>query len=127
MREERQCAVHHISTRALYGLVLETIRLTAQYAVSNQAEFIQKVREASEIKQNTAAKELKKQIAKAKKRSTELDGLIKKLYESYATGKLTESRFDMLIADYERDQAEINEMIASENERLAAYMKCASP
>lgn len=121
MREERQCAVHHISTRALYGLVLETIRLTAQYAVSNQAEFIQKVREASEIKQNTAAKELKKQIAKAKKRSTELDGLIKKLYESYATGKLTESRFDMLIADYERDQAEINEMIASENERLAAY------
>ena len=121
MREERQCAVHHISTRALYGLVLETIRLTAQYAVSNQAEFIQKVREASEIKQNTAAKELKKQIAKAKKRSTELDGLIKKLYESYATGKLTESRFDMLIADYEREQAEINEMIASENERLAAY------
>ena len=47
--------------------------------------------------------------------------MIKKLYESYATGKLSESRFDMLIADYEREQAEINELIASENERLAAY------
>ena len=121
MHVERNCSVHHISTRALYTLVLETIRLTAQYAVSNQAEFIQKVREASEIKQNSAAKELKKQIAKAKKRSAELDGLIKKLYESYATGKLSENRFDMLIADYEREQAEINELIASENERLAAY------
>ena len=121
MYTERNCSAHHISTKALYALILETIRLTAQYAVSNQEEFIQKVREASEIKQNAAAKEMKKQIAKAKKRSAELDGLIKKLYESYATGKLSESRFDMLIADYEREQAEINELIASENERLAAY------
>ena len=79
------------------------------------------MREAAKIKQSTAAKDLKKQIVKAKKRSAELDGLIKKLYESYATGKITESRFDMLIADYEREQAQINELIGTEEEQLTVY------
>ena len=41
-----------------------------------------------------------------RKRSAELDGLIKKLYESYATGKITESRFDTLIAEYEKEHTE---------------------
>ena len=118
---DRNCFSHYISTRALNALVLETIRLTSRYAIENQAEFIEKVREAAKIKQSTAAKDLKKQIVKAKKRSAELDGLIKKLYESYATGKITESRFDMLIADYEREQAQINELIGTEEEQLTAY------
>ena len=118
---DRNCFSHYISTRALNALVLETIRLTSRYAIENQAEFIKKVREAAKIKQSTAAKDLKKQIVKAKKRSAELDGLIKKLYESYATGKITESRFDMLIADYEREQAQINELIGTEEEQLTVY------
>ena len=37
---------HHISTKALRTLVLETIRAAAAYALSNEAEFIRKVREA---------------------------------------------------------------------------------
>ena len=118
---EKECKRHYISTKALRALVLETIRLTSQYAIGNKEEFEQKVREASETRQSQAAKELKKKIAKAKKRAAELDGLIKKLYESYATGKITESRFDTLIAEYEKEQAEVKALAETEQVQLDAY------
>ncbi len=79
------------------------------------------MREASEIKQSKAAKEMKRKITQAKKRSTELDGLIKKLYESYATGMITENRFTMLIAGYEKEQTEINALIETEQAQLDSY------
>ena len=121
MRVEKKCFSHYISSKALRILTLETIRLTSKYAIENQDEFAKKVREATEIKQSQEAKELKKQIGKAKKRSAELDGTIKKLYNSYAAGKISESRFDTLLAEYEKEQAEANELVASEQTRLDAY------
>ena len=47
--------------------------------------------------------------------------LIKKLYESYAMGKLSEKRFDLLLADYEKEQAELEGMIAAEQNALEAF------
>ncbi|MBQ6961852.1 MAG: recombinase family protein [Clostridia bacterium] len=120
-RVDNGCRAHYISTKALRALVLETIRLTSRYAIEHPEEFSQKVREASEIKQNKAAKELKKKIAQAKKRSVELDSVIKKLYESYAMGMITESRFATLIAEYEKEQAEVNALIGMEQTQLDTY------
>ena len=38
----------------------------------------------------------------------ELDVLIKKLYETYAMGKLEEKRFELLCAEYEKEQRSWN-------------------
>ena len=121
MRMEKECFSHYISTKALRVLTLETIRLTSKYAIENQEEFVQKVREATEIKQSQEARELKKQISKARKRSTELDMTIKKLYDSYAAEKISESRFDTLLAGYEKEQAEVNDLAAASQAKLDAY------
>jgi hypothetical protein len=102
-------------------MVLDAIRLTSQYAIAHPEEFSQKVREASEIKQSKAAREMKRKITQAKKRSTELDGLIKKLYESYAQGMITESRFALLLGGYEKEQAEVNALIETEQAQLDSY------
>ena len=56
-----------------------------------------------------------------KKRSTELDTLIKTLYESYAMGKITEKRFEMLSADYEKEQAALEEIIAADIAELEVF------
>ncbi len=48
-------------------------------------------------------------------------GLIKKLYESYATGKLAEKRFELLCADYEREQEELDAAIEREQAELDAF------
>lgn len=121
MRMEKECFSHYISTKALRVLTLETIRLTSKYAIENQEEFVQKVRDATEIRQSQEARELKKQISKARKRSAELDRTIRKLYDSYAAEKISESRFDTLLAGYEKEQAEVNDLAAASQAKLDAY------
>lgn len=118
---DTKCFGHYISTKSLRALILETIRTVSNYAISNEEEFIRKVREASEVRQKETAKELKRKISKAKKRCAELDGLIKKLYESFAAGHLTEKRFAMLSGDYEQEQAELETTIVQDSEKLNAY------
>ena len=120
-RETRLCCSHSISTRTVRTLLLDTIRTVSAYAISDEEAFRQKVLSASKLKHETDTKELKKKIAKAKKRSAELDVLIQKLYESYATGKITEHRFDTLCAQYEQEQAELDAMIAADQRVLEAF------
>ncbi len=102
--------------------MLETIRTVSQYAIENREEFEQKVREEAELRQAEAAKDLKKKISKAKKRSAELDVLIKGLYESFLLGKIPEKRFTLLTGSYEQEQAELEEIINSDEAALETYM-----
>ena len=122
-RETKQCFSHSVSTKALTELVLETIRTTASYAIQNKEEFIRKVRSISQVRQQEAAKELKRKVAKAKKRIAELDMLIKKLYETYAMGKLEEKRFEMLSAEYEKEQDELEQTLASDQASLDQFKR----
>ena len=120
-RETQMCFSHTVSTKALNALILETIRTTASYAIQNKEEFIQKVRSISQVRQQEAAKELKRKVAKERRRSAELDVLIKKLYETYAMGKLEEKRFELLCAEYEKEQAELEQLLASEQAQLDQF------
>ena len=120
-RETKKCCSHSVSTKAMRELILFTIRTVSEYAIANEEEFRQRVLDASRIKQEADAKGLKKKLAKAKKRYTELDMLVKKLYESYAMGKITEHRFDMLSAEYEQEQAELEPVIAADQVELEIF------
>ena len=120
-RETKKCCSHSVSTKAMRELILYTIRSVSEYAIANEEEFRQRVLDASRIKQETEAKGLKKKLAKAKKRYAELDVLIKKLYESYAMEKISEHRFDMLSAEYEQEQAELESVIAADQVELEIF------
>ncbi len=102
-------------------MVLEAIRTASAYAIENEDEFIQKVRSASEVKRVETAKALKRKITREKKRVAELDGLFKKLYESYAAEKISEKRFDMLSSDYEQEQTALEESIAKAESELTRF------
>ncbi|MCC8038979.1 MAG: DUF4368 domain-containing protein, partial [Bacteroidales bacterium] len=99
----------------------DAIRYASKFALADEDAFIQKVREASEIHQEEAAKELKRKLRRDEKRCKELDMLLKKLYESYALGKLPEKRYEALSAEYEQEQADLEEAIATEQKELDAY------
>ena len=107
------CTNHFIRTVVVRELILDTIKTVSGYVRTNEAEFIRQVREASEIRQAETAKSQKKQLAKAEKRYTELNNLIKKLYEEYAAERLTAKRFELLTADYENEQTELEQTIAN--------------
>ena len=120
-RTEVECGSHYISTKALRTLILETIKMVSAYAIANESEFVQKVREMSEVKQKEEAANLKRKISKAKKRCAELDSLIKRLYESFVAGQLKEKRFELLSAEYEQEQVELEATIAEDSTKLSEY------
>ena len=117
-RRLEQYSNYHISTKALRIIILETIKATSAYAISNETEFIQKVRETSQVQQEKAAKNLKKRLGMGKRRCAELDTIIKKLYEFYVVERITEERFDALLSEYEQEQATLRQAITEAESAL---------
>ena len=103
-RHEKGCCSHSITTKAVRKITLDAIRHVSTYAIANQEEFLSKVHAASQLRQEEAAQQAKRQLNKDRKRIAELDNIIKKLYESYAIGRITDERFDSLMAEYESEQ-----------------------
>ena len=64
---------------------------------------------------------MKRKLNRDRKRYSELDGLIQKLYETFATGGLTEKRFKVLSDSYEREQEELEAAIAQEQAELDSF------
>ena len=64
---------------------------------------------------------MKRKLTKDRKRSKELDGLIRKLYEAYAGKKISEKRFEVLSGEYEREQEALEAAIAQEQAELDAF------
>lgn len=114
----RDCTMHYIPTQKLEAAILSTIQRVSWYVRNNEAEFIERVREASDQRQEEAVKDSKTQLAKAKRRHKELDGLVKKLYEANATGKLPDKHFTRLFAEYDEEQAALEASMAEWQEQI---------
>ena len=115
------CSGHYIRTKAVRELVLETIRTASTFAIANQDEFMKKVRSASQIRQAEVAKDTKRKLNKDRKRIAELDTIIKKLYESFAIGRITDERFDTLLAEYEAEQKALVTSVLDAESHLSSF------
>ena len=84
----RDCTMHYIPTAKMEAAILAAIQRVSWYVRHNEAEFIERVRKATDQHQENAVKEYRQKVSKAQRRYKELDGLVKKLYEGNATGKI---------------------------------------
>jgi DNA invertase Pin-like site-specific DNA recombinase len=109
---DRQCTNHQIRTVVLRDLALEAIKSVSEYVNEREDDFINQVRETSAIRQEETARAHRSRIAKEEKRITELDALIKRIYEDYVSGRLTGKRFELLSQEYEQEQTELEASIA---------------
>ena len=120
-KKEPVCYKHRITTKALRVLILETIKAACASAIKDKAKFLDDVRSASQLRQKEAVKDAKRKLNKSRRRINELDGIIKKLYESYAVGKITEERFDSLLADYEAEHKELTAFVTETEQQLSTF------
>ena len=114
----RDCTMHHISTAKLEGIILSVIQRVSWYVRNNEAEFIECVQKASNHAQEQNIKEWRQKIDKVQKRHKELDMLVKKLYEGYATGKIPDNHFSRLLSEYDEEQREIESVIGRLQEQI---------
>lgn len=108
----RDCSMHHIPTAKMEAAILAAIQRVSWYVQNNEAEFIERVREASSQHQAQSVKDCKQKLNRAQRRHKELDGLIKKLYEGNATGKIPDKHFSRLLAEYDEEQTGLEAAIA---------------
>ena len=115
----RDCTMHFIKTSALQELILSSIREISAFVQRDEKEFLHLVREETDAGLEREIKEQKKRLNKAGKRIAELDTLIKKLYEGNATGKIPDKHFERMLADYDREQSELEQMVFELQESIA--------
>lgn len=99
-----ECSAHYIREKVVMETVLESMRRILLNVQAFEKEFARKQMECySEDKKRELA-EKRRELNKAKKRIAEIDGLIQKLYEDNAIGKISDERYATLSMSYEEEQ-----------------------
>lgn len=90
--------------------VLKFLQILLWYISDCEDLFREKLgaKRKEEFKKELAAK--RRQLTQAQCRIEELDRLFKRIYEDNISGKINDSRFQKLSADYEKEQAELTEL-----------------
>lgn len=115
------CCSHNIQAKVIDQFVLETIQYACKSVRMDERAFVERIRSASEIREQSEAKKLKAALKHQEKRYAELDILLKKVYEDNALGRLPDKRYEMLSAGYEKEQAELEQSIKACREQLTQY------
>lgn len=115
------CCSHNIQAKVIDQLVIETIQYACKSVRMDERAFVESIRSASEIREQSEAKKLKAALKHQEKRYAELDILLKKVYEDNALGRLPDKRYEMLSAGYEKEQAELEQSIKACREQLTQY------
>ncbi len=100
------CTMHYIRYDVLYQAVLDDLRKWIAAAEQDEEALLAYLTDSESENFKQSHKRLVTDIARAKKRLTELDNLIAKLYEDRLQDKITERNFDMLISKYQQEQEE---------------------
>lgn len=112
-RYRDQCSAHYIRVVVLEALVLQNLQRVVAYAREDEDEFVRRVMANKLAAQRTEQEQSKRKLEKKKRRVTELDAIIQRLYEDNVTGKLTDERFTKPSAAHEQEQAELKQSVES--------------
>ena len=118
------CATQHrINEDVVLSLVSEMLKAIAEYAKHDRAEFVRVVQEAQSSQQTTEVRKQRTRLAAAKQRVSDLEVLLCKIYEDNILGKLSDSRYATLDAQYAKEQAELTDEISALEKAIRSYEK----
>ena len=114
---------HRINEDVVLSLVSEMLKAIAEYAKHDRSEFIRVVQEAQSSQQTAEVRKQRTRLATAKQRVSELEVLLCKIYEDNILGKLSDSRYEMLDAQYAKEQGELTAEIFALEKAVKGYEK----
>ena len=112
---------HRINESAVLTLVSDTLRAIAEYSRNDRTEFIHTVQETQVAQQSADISKKRRRLATAQKRAGELEKLICKIYEDNALGKLPDTRYKALDAQYAKEQDTLEIEIAELEKAVTGY------
>ena len=99
-----ECVSHFVKTSVLEAVILQAIQTVSKYVLENEAEFIDQLKALWNENQAKTANNGQQELAEARKRMSELDAKIQKLYESALNGLLPERQAQRMIQQYDEEQ-----------------------
>ena len=111
------CKIHYIRNVTLEKIVLEAISDMADFIRCNEVVFLYMLAQKNKAMQKAEFERLKKTVSDGTIRLDELDRLMAKLYEDNALGRINDDFFQKMMKNYEREQRELNSIIA-EGEKI---------
>ena len=133
-RRRGECSAHYIRSTVLETLVLDNLQKVIAYVRDYENDFVQQVTENKAAEQMQMLSVSKRQMEQQMRRIAEIDNIIKRLYEGNLNGKLSDSRFSKMSADYEQEQrtlensnAELKCMVDTCEEQslnIKSFLKC---
>lgn len=113
------CSSHQIRNVQVEDILLHELRKIVQFAKQYEDEFVDLVASKSKKETETLLKVSYKGLQQATERMEKLDSIIQHLYEDKVEGKLTQERFDKLVATYETEQIKLEQKVLSLKESIS--------
>lgn len=122
-RKRGECSAHYIRSTVLETLVLDNLRKVIAYVRDYEDDFVRQVTENKAAEQMQVLSASKRQLEQQARRIAEIDNIIKRLYEDNLNGKLSDSRFSKMSADYEKEQQELESNHAELKKTVDAFVE----
>ncbi len=117
------CTSHFIKASSIEKIVLQATQRVTKYVLQDEDEFVAQLQGQWEMQCEKDDTQTKKELSEAKRRMSDLDDLIKGLYENYTLGRLPERQFNKLMTDYCNEQDNLEQRIQELSE-LSNEEKC---
>lgn len=104
-----ECSSHYITLEQIEEILLTDIRKHASLASEDKEKYAEHLKELSIRNSDGETEVNQKELAKCQKRMEDLDTILKKLYEDKVFGVISDERFMVMSADYEKEQKSVKE------------------
>ena len=106
------CTCHYIRVQILEHIVLENLKTITAFARNDPEKFYAVAAKNGDAEAKKFMKESKQQKEQISVRITQLDSIIRCLYEDRVTGRITPERYDFLASGYEHEQSQLKSKLS---------------
>ncbi len=114
-----QDSLLYIRESVLDEIVLRNLRDVTEFAREHTDEFYARATENGEVEAEKFYRTAERERQQIDKRISELDNIIRCLYEDRVCGRITPGRYDTMASEYEQEQTSLKEKLATVKERIA--------
>ena len=140
-KKHATCTAHYIRYDTLYTYVHARLMYWWQQAQADEAKLTERILKAGDRENDAQTKARTASLTRAEKRKEELDRLFSKLYEDWASERITEYNFNTLSKKYQTEQEELlvkidkltaelsaeQQSVIDAEKWIASIKKCARP
>ena len=113
------CTSHYIREQVLDKIVLEQLKTMTAKARENTEEFYAMASQNGEAEAKKFYRQTEREKQQIETRISQVENIIRCLYEDRATGRITPERYDTMASDYEQEQEELTQELKSITDKIS--------